>query len=99
MKNYIGGVAGKPKAGDTIHKQCCVFSRAQKLPVNLVGPDGSQQQFDTQSSLISAHQWPHRPCSGPSLFYRVRKRPPVKADLGYSWYVWTVGECSYNVKQ
>ena len=46
-----------------------------------VGRDSRQQQFDTPSSLISAHQWPHRPCSGPSWFYRVGKRPPVKADL------------------
>ena len=64
-------------------QQCCVFSIAQKLPctVNLVGQDGHQHQFDTPSSLISAHQWPHIPFSGPSWFYRVGKRPPVKADL------------------
>ena len=62
-------------------QQCHVFSRAQKLPVNLVGRDSRQQQFDTPSSLISAHQWPHRPCSGPLWLYRVNKRPPVKADL------------------
>ena len=55
-------------------QQCCVT-------VNLVGPDGRQQQFDTPSSLISAHQWPHRLCGGPSWIYRVGKRPPVKADL------------------
>ena len=29
-----------------------------------IGPDGRQQQFDTPSSLISAHQWPHGLCSG-----------------------------------
>ena len=63
-------------------QQCYVFSKAQKLPVNLVRQDDCQQQFDTPSSLISAHQWPHRLCSGPSWFYRVSKRPPVKAD-GY----------------
>ena len=69
----------KPQGGK---QQCHVFSRTQKLPVNLVGQDShKQQQFDTLSSLISAHQWPHRPRSGPSWFYRVGKRPPVKADL------------------
>ena len=63
-------------------QQCCVFSRAQKTAtVNLARPDGHQQQFDTPSSLISAHQWPHGLCSEPSWFYRVGKRPPVKADL------------------
>ena len=59
-------------------KQCRVFGRAQKL---LVGHDGRQQQFDSPSSLISAHQWPHRLHSRPLWFYRVGKRPPVKADL------------------
>ena len=59
-------------------QQCCVFKTAT---VHLVGRDSHQQQFDTPSSLISPHQWPHRPCSGLSWFYRVSKRPPVKADL------------------
>ena len=87
------GVGGKPKAGNTIHKEtnssavCSVLHR-----VNLVGRDGHQQQFDTPGSLISAHQWPHRPCSGPSWFYRVVKRPPVKADLAiYSPIIGTCG--------
>ena len=65
--------------GDT--QQQCVLSREQKQPVNLVGQDGRWQQFDTPCSLISAPQWLHRPCSGPSWFYRVGKRPSVKADL------------------
>ena len=70
----------KPSTGDK--QQCCVFGRAQKRPpVNLVGRDSHQQQFDTPSSLISAHQWPHRLCSRLSWFYRVGKRLPVKADL------------------
>ena len=60
--------------------------------VNLVGRDGHQQQFDTPGSLISAHQRPHRPRSGPSWFYRVIKRPPVKADLAiYSPIIGTCG--------
>ena len=61
-------------------QQCCLLSMAHKQPVNLAGRD-SRQQPDTPSSLISAHQWPHRPCSGPSWVYRADKRPPVKADL------------------
>ena len=80
------GVGGKPKAGNTIHKE------ANSSAVSSVGHrnchsqpgktrDSRQQQSDTPSSLISAHQWPHGLCSGPSWFYRVGKRPPVKADL------------------
>ena len=36
---------------------------------------------------------PHRPCSGPLWFYRVGKRPPVKADLAiYSLIVGMSGQ-------
>ena len=49
--------------------------------VDMVGRDGRWQQPDTPCSLISAPQWPHAPCSGPTWFSRVGKRPPVKADL------------------
>ena len=79
------GVGGGWEAEDRQHhpqggkQQCYVFSRAQKL--NLVGRDSRQQKFDTPGSLNSAHQWPHRPCSGLSWFYSVGKRSPVKADL------------------
>ena len=59
----------------------CPQYGTETATINLVRPDGHQQQFDTPSSLISAHQWPHGLCSGPSWFYRVGKRPPVKADL------------------
>ena len=65
----------------------------------MVGKDGRVQQFDTPSSLISAHGL----CSGPSWFYRVGKRPPVKADVAiysliFGMSSWIVGECIYNVK-
>ena len=67
---------------------CKAIRRSQ-----VVGPHGRQQQFDTPSSLISAHQWPHRPCSGLSWFYRVGKRLPVKADLAiYSLIVGMSGQ-------
>ena len=114
--NYIGGgraggggvrVGGKPKAGNTIHKETNSSTSVgiETATFKLVGRDGHQQQFDTPSCLISSHQWPHRHCSGPSWFYRVGKRPPVKADLAiYSLMVgmsgvWPVAECGYNVKQ
>ena len=59
----------------------CYQQGTETATVNLVDLDGGWQQFDTACSLISAPQWLHRPCSGPSWFYRVGKRPPVKADL------------------
>ena len=84
------GVGEKPKAGNSFHKET---NSTETATVNLVGRDGYQQQFDTPSSLISAHQWPFRPCSGPSWFYRVSKRPPVKADLAiYSLIVGMSGQ-------
>ena len=77
-------------------QQCCVFSRAQKLPQSTWQ---AQTVFSSSltppfsSSLISAHQWPHRSPSGPSWFYRVGKRPPVKADLAiYSLVVGMSGQ-------
>ena len=78
-------MGGRLKVGYTIHKEinCNALSSVstETATVNLVGQESREQQFDTPSSLISAHQWPHRPCSGPSWFYRVGKRPTVKADL------------------
>ena len=59
----------------------CSQRGTETATVNLVGRDGRWQQFDTPCSPISAPQWLHRPCSGPSWFYRVGKRPSVKADL------------------
>ena len=76
---WVLGAAGKLKAGYTIHKETDssnVFSVG-----HLVGRNGSWQQSDKTCSLISTPQWLHRPCSRPSWFYRVGKRPPVKADL------------------
>ena len=60
-------------------QQCCVFSRAQKLP---------QSTWQAQT-VVSSSLTPQTAllvpitglCSGPSWFYRVEKRPPVKADL------------------
>ena len=46
-----------------------------------MGRDGHCQQFDTPSTLISASQWPHRPCNAPIRPYRIGKKPSVKANL------------------
>ena len=96
---YIGGgwtggvgwmlvVGGKPKVGNTIHKE------ANSSAMSSVGhrnchsqpgrTDSRQQQLDITTSLISAHQCPHRLCNGPSWFYRVGKRPPVRLSIAPS---------------
>ena len=80
------GVGGKPKAGNTIHSETnsSIVSSVEHRNCHSqpgIDVDGRWQQFGTPCSLISAPQWLHRPCSGPSWFYRVGKRPPVKADL------------------
>ena len=78
---YIGGgwAGGGWEAEGGQHYPQGGKQPTETATVNLVGRDSRQQQLDTPSS--SAHQWTHRPCSGPSWFYRVSKRPPVKADL------------------
>ena len=44
-------------------------------------------------TTLAALLVPHRPCSGPLWFYRVGKRPPVKADLAiYSLIVGMSGQ-------
>ena len=45
--------------------------------------------------LISAPQWLHRPCNAPTQFYRVCKKPSVKADLAiYSHLHDVSGQCT-----
>ena len=56
--------------------------------------DGHWQQFGTQPILISAPQWANRPCNAPTQFYRVGRKPSVKADLAiYSHTVDVDGQC------
>ena len=56
--------------------------------------DGHWQQFGTQPILISAPQWPHRSYNAPALFYRIGKKPSVKADLAiYNHIVDASGQC------
>ena len=59
-----------------------------------IDQDGHWQQFGTQPILISAPQWANRPCNAPTQFYRVGKKPSVKADLAiYSHAVDVGGQC------
>ena len=56
--------------------------------------DGHWQQFGTQPILISAPQWASWPCNASTGFYRVGKKPSVKADLAmYSQAVDVRGRC------
>ena len=56
--------------------------------------DGHWQQFGTQPILISAPQWSHRSCNAPPRFYRVSKKPSVKAALAiYSQVDDASGQC------
>ena len=56
--------------------------------------DGHWQQFGTQPFLINAPQLAIRPCNAPSWFYRVGKKPSVKADLAiYSHTLEFSGRC------
>ena len=45
--------------------------------------EGHWQQFGTHSILISAPQWPHRPCNASMQFYRVRKKAICESRPGY----------------
>ena len=59
-----------------------------------INQDGHWQQFGTQQILISALQWANRPCNAPTWFYRVGKKPSVKADLAiYSYALDVSGWC------
>ena len=60
-----------------------------------IDQDSHQQQFGTKPILISAPQWPHKPCNAPTRFYRVVKKPFVKANLViYSHIVDASGQCT-----
>ena len=56
-----------------------------------INQDGHWQQFGTQPILISALQWADRPCNAPTRFYRVGKKPSVKADLAIYSHAVDVG--------
>ena len=93
---YRGWVGSRRRVIPSTRRQTvvlCIQYGTETATVNLVGPDGRQQQFDTPSNLISAHQWPHRSRSGPLWPYRVGKILPVKADLAiYSLIVGMFGQ-------
>ena len=49
-----------------------------------IGQDGHWQRFDTTLILISAPQFPHRPCNAPTRPYRVGKKKQTWLSIATS---------------
>ena len=49
--------------------------------IHMIDQDRQWQQFGTIPIVIGAPQWLHRAYNAPWQFYRVSKKPSVKADL------------------
>ena len=92
-----GGWASRRQALLAIRAHTVVLSPQQVTDMyttHRMGRDGHCQQFDTTPTLISAPQWPHRPCNVPLRLYRVNKKSSVKADLAmYSHAVDVSRQC------
>ena len=98
MGGKCWGWVGKLKAGPPCYyarDSGTVLSKTTGMHTNhRIDGDGHWQQFGTQPILISAYQWADRPCNAPTRFYRVGKKPSVKADLAiYSHTVDVGGQC------
>ena len=89
--------AGGRQALPTIRLQTVVLCSQQMTGMytnHRIDQDSHWQQFGTQPILISAPQWANRPCNAQTWFYRVGKKPRVKADLAiYSQAVNVRGQC------
>ena len=83
---YRGGwVGGQAEGGFSAIRALTVVLSPQQVTdmctTHRMGRGGHCWQFDTRPTLITAPQWPHRPCNAPMRLYRVNKKPSVKADL------------------
>ena len=82
-----GGGGWQAGGGQKLPLGCIETSRSLSRrqictqPTGWVETDIVSSQFDTTPTLISAPQWPHRPCNAPMRLYTVGKKPSVKADL------------------
>ena len=79
-----GGWASRRQVLPAIKAPTVVLSPQQVTDMyttHRMGRDGHCQQFDTTPTLISASQWPYKPCNAPMWLYRVGKKPSVKTDL------------------
>ena len=81
----VCGVGGQTKGGPYLplcHRQrCCVLVGTGMYTNYGIDQDSHWQQSGTQPILISAPQWPNRTCNALTQFYRVGKKPSVKAYL------------------
>ena len=65
-------------------QQCCVFSRAQKLPQSTwQAQTVVSSSLTPPNSLIGAHHWPHRPCSGTVVVLQDRKKTACESIPGH----------------
>ena len=94
---WWGWVASPRRAKTAIRAQTVVLCSQQTTGMctnHRINRDGHWQQFGTQPILISAPQWASWSCNAPTGFYRVRKKPSVKADQAiYSQAVDVRGRC------
>ena len=102
IRRWVGGGGGDGWASQrrvlpAIRTQTVVLCSQQTTRMytnHRIDQDGHWQQFGTQPILISTPQWANRPCNAPIWFYRVGKKPSVKADLAiYSQEVDVRGQC------
>ena len=71
-----GGWASQRQVLTAIRAQTVVMCPQQVTDVcttHRMDRDGHCQQFDTTPTLVSAHQWPHRPCNAPIVFTMLAK--------------------------
>ena len=76
-------VASSRQAKTAIRAQIVVLCSQQTTGMytnHRIDRDGHWQQFGTQPILISAPQWAPWSCNAPTGFYKVGKKPSVKAD-------------------
>ena len=94
---WWGWVASPRRAKTAIRAQTVVLCSQQTTGMytnHRIDRDGHWQQFGTQPILISAPQWASWSRNAPTGFYRVGKKPSVKADLAiYSQAVDVRGRC------
>ena len=94
---WWGWVASPRRAKTAIRAQTVVLCSQQTTGMytnHRIDRDGHWQQFGTQPILISAPQWASWSYNAPTGFYRVGKKPSVKADQAiYSQAVDVRGRC------
>ena len=81
---WSGWVASRRRAKPAIRVHRVVLSPqlvTDMYTTHRMDQDRHCQQFHTIPTLISAPQWPHRPCNAPMWLYTVSKKLSVKADL------------------